>query len=303
MGIYGVDWASYQGSWPAAKGMAFVFIKVTEGESYVNPYWESQATDALSVGAVLGKYHYPHMHNNADAEVNYFLSQAKVKPGEIVVLDWEGYDANNTSVSKAEQLAYKEEFLRYLKTKLPHNPVGMYCNTDYWYNVDTTGHTGDFLWIATAGLPAGSPGIKAAWKFHQYGAGGVDKDYGNFANAAALKTWVASFAPVVTPPVVIPPVIIPPEDIVTPQDKQDIIDGVLKGMTSQPVRDGLAFADFYLLQKVFSFVPLPGTGNMQSVVNSLQTELKSILDKLDPAVVAQIVAAVETALKAVPAKV
>lgn len=234
MGIYGQDWASYQGSHPSASGLAFVFVKVTEGESYVNPYWQTQVADITSAGAVVGKYHYPHMHNSAASEVTYFLSKANFKTGEMAVLDWEGYDANNANLTNAERLAYKESFLTYLKKQLPHNPVGMYCNTDYWLNVDTTSHTGDFLWIATSGKAAGQPGIKAAWKFHQYGAAGVDKDYGNFADAAALKTWVASFAP--KPPVVVPPVIaptkpvitpIPPEDIVTPQDKQDIINGVL----------------------------------------------------------------------------
>jgi len=217
-GIYGQDWASYQGSVPSASGLAFVFLKVTEGLTYESPVWKSQKADAVSHGAVVGYYHYPHMHNSAHTEVDFFLSKVKPAIGEMVVLDWEGYDANNTSVPKSEQLAYKESYLTYMKLRVPNNPVGMYCNTDYWYNVDTTGHAGDFLWIATSGLPAGQPGIKAVWTFHQYGAAGVDKDYGNFSSQAALKAWIASFNKTIPTP---------PEDIVTPQDKKDIIDGVL----------------------------------------------------------------------------
>jgi len=299
MGIYGQDWASYQGSWPSATGLAFVFLKITEGESYVNPYWESQANDVASVKAVLGKYHYPHMHNNADAEVDYFLANAKFKTGEMAVLDWEGYDANNAGLTNAQRLAYKEEFLRYLKTKLPHNPVGMYCNTDYWWNVDTTGHTGDFLWIATSGKPAGSPGIQAAWKFHQYGAGGVDKDYGNFANATALKNWVNSFSP--TTPVTVPPVTTPSAEDDLPyteaQLRTIINSEVTKAVTSQPVRDGLAFANMYFLEHVFSFVPLTGTANVVSEVNLLQKELKAVLGKLDPSVITELQTAIQNALK------
>lgn len=295
MGIYGQDWSSYQSASPSTQGLDFVFLKVTEGLGYENPLWVQQYNDARAAGLVVGFYHYPHMHNNDRVEANFFFSKVKPKPGEMVVLDWEGYDSANTSVSHSEQLAYKEDYLKYMKSLLPHNPVGMYCNTDYWLNVDTTGHTGDFLWIATAGKPAGYPGIKAPWKFHQYSASGVDRDYGNFNNRNDLVTWTKSFLPTVTPPVTIPP-----EDVVTPQDKQDIVDGVLKGITSQPVRDALAFADFYFLQKVFSFVPMPGTGNIQSVVNSLQTELKAVLGKLDPAVVTELQNAIVNALKTVP---
>lgn len=193
MGIYGQDWASYQSTNQSVTGLSFVFLKVTEGLSYVNPKYATQRAWVEKNGLVLGVYHYPHMHNNPDAEVNYFLSKANIKPGMMVVLDWEGYDVNNRNLSPSEQLAYKEEYMRFIKSKLPHNPVGLYCNTDYWTRIDTKSHAGDFLWIATANKPAGSPGISYPWKFHQYGASGVDKDYGNFSSKADLVNWVNSF--------------------------------------------------------------------------------------------------------------
>lgn len=200
MGIYGQDWASYQTTTQSVTGLSFVFLKVTEGLSYVNPKYSAQRAWLEKNGLVVGVYHYPHMHNSADAEVNYFLSKANIKPGMMVVLDWEGYDNNNKDVSEANQLAYKEEFLKYLKAKLPHNPVGLYANTDYWLNIDKNNHAGDFLWIATANKPAGSPGISYPWKFHQYGASGVDKDYGNFASKAELVNWVNGFNKTTTTP-------------------------------------------------------------------------------------------------------
>jgi len=205
MGIYGQDWASYQTTNPSVTGLSFVFLKVTEGLSYVNPKYAAQRAWVEKNGLVVGVYHYPHMHNNPDAEANYFLSKANIKPGMMVVLDWEGYDVNNRNLSPSEQLAYKEEYMKFIKAKLPHNPVGLYCNTDYWTRIDKLSHAGDFLWIATANKPAGSPGISYPWKFHQYGASGVDKDYGNFASKADLVSWVSSFNKTTTPPVVTPP--------------------------------------------------------------------------------------------------
>ncbi|ANZ14440.1 hydrolase [Streptomyces noursei ATCC 11455] len=157
MGIWGQDWSSYQSATPDTSGLSFAFTKVTEGLSYVNPRWVSQRDHAKASGLVWGAYHYPHVGNSVQAEADYFLGQVAWKPGDMVVLDWEGYDAANQGVSRGTQAAYKKAWLRYVKGKLPHNPVGMYANLDYWRNIDTTSYAGDFLWIATAGLPVASP--------------------------------------------------------------------------------------------------------------------------------------------------
>lgn len=216
MGIQGQDWSSYQSATPDTSGLAFAFTKVTEGLGYINPRWAAQRDHAKAAGLVWGAYHYPHMANSPEAEADYFLSQVEWQPGDIVVLDWEGYDPANQGVSHARQLAYKEAWLRYVKSKLPRNPVGMYCNTDYWRSVDTTGFYGDFLWIATGGLPAGSPGIKTQWMFHQYStAGGEDHDYCPLPTAAALRTWALSFQPK-TPPTP-PPTPVPVQEDDMPQ--------------------------------------------------------------------------------------
>lgn len=193
MGIYGQDWASYQGSAPSTSGIDFFFTKVTEGMGYVNPYWKSQYAHGKAAGLAAGKYHYPHMGNAVHNEAGYFINNANIQPGDMIVLDWEGYDPNNQGVSNSAKAAYKDAWLKYVKALFPHNPVGVYCNKDYWFNVDTTGYFCDFLWIATAGDPAGQPGIKAPWKFHQYSAAGVDHDYGNFASKADLVSWIHSF--------------------------------------------------------------------------------------------------------------
>ncbi|MEV6042485.1 glycoside hydrolase family 25 protein [Streptomyces xanthochromogenes] len=196
MGIYGQDWASYQSSTPDTSGLSFAFVKVTEGLSYINPSWVSQRDHAKANGLVWGGYHYPNMGNSVQAEANYFINQVNWRPGDIVILDWEGYDAANSRVAKSTQRAYKEAWLRYVKGRLPHNPVGLYANLDYWWNVDQDGYYADFLWIATAGRAAGSPGIQANWLFHQYGeSNGLDRDYCRLGSTSELRTWALSFQP------------------------------------------------------------------------------------------------------------
>jgi hypothetical protein len=245
MGIYGQDWASYQASEPSVSGIDFVFTKITEGTGYINPKWIRQRDHTKRNGLVWGAYHYPHMANDARAEADFFLSQVAWQPGDIIVLDWEGYDAANQGVSKARQLAYKEQWLRYVKAKMPGHRVGMYCNVDYWKNVDSTGYCGDFLWIATAGRKAGEPGIQADWMFHQYGDSPVDKDYCSLPSRDALRAWATLTT------------VTPEEDTVTPEDIKAIAAAVwnhpLPNLNADGSRTGSSKEAFWWLvwQDVF----------------------------------------------------
>lgn len=187
--IQGQDWSGYQEVAPNVTGLDFAFVKITEGLSYVNPRWKTQRDQAKVHGLVWGAYHYPHMANDPKAEADYFLRQVSWQPGDIIVLDWEGYDNANVGVSNQRKLAYRDAWLKYVKGKMPDHKVGMYCNTDYWLNLDKTSNCGDFLWIATGGKPAGQPGIKSKWTIHQYSANPVDKDVADFATRADMAAW------------------------------------------------------------------------------------------------------------------
>ncbi|MFB7595772.1 glycoside hydrolase family 25 protein [Streptomyces sp. NPDC056160] len=195
MTVKGIDVSAYQSATYDTSGLDFVFTKITEGLSYINPRWAAQRNLAKARSLVWGAYHYPHMANDPRAEADYFLKQVAWKPGDIIVLDWEGYDSANTAVPKARQVAYRDTWLKYVKGKMPGHRVGIYCNTDYWRNVDTSSNCGDFLWIATAGQPAGHPGIAHAWTFHQYSANDLDHDVANFPSRAALAAWAAGTTP------------------------------------------------------------------------------------------------------------
>lgn len=290
MGIWGQDWASYQDSQPDTTGLSFAVIKVTEGLGYVNPKWKSQRDTARSAGLVVGYYHYPHMANSDRAEANRFLSIATPQPGELVVLDWEGYDAANTHVSAADQLAYKEDFLQYVKSKMPHNPVGMYCNTDYWNRVDTTGHVGDFLWIATANRAAGDPGIRASWLLHQYGGDGdIDLDYCHLGSTAELRAWAMAFA---QPPT---PIEEDPLSNFTEADLRRFMrEESLNSVISVQGRDTVAYAVCWWLQKALTGTPVPAVAGQPW--GDLLPKLTAALGQLPPAALAQLQTAVQAAL-------
>jgi len=194
--IKGIDVSDFQSATFDVSGLDFVFTKITEGLSYVNPKWVQQRNYVKGKGLVWGAYHYPHMGNDPKAEADYFLKQVAWAPGDLVVLDWEGYDKANAGVSDARKLAYRDAWLTYVKAALPGHRVGMYCNVNYWQRIDKTGNCGDFLWIATGGKLAGQPGIKAPWTFHQYSdADGLDRDVANFPTRAALADWARGTTP------------------------------------------------------------------------------------------------------------
>jgi hypothetical protein len=187
-GSTGQDWASYQDDAPSTKGLAFAFVKQTEGTGYVNPKAAAQVAHARGDGLVVGHYHYPHMAASPGAECDFFLQHAKPQPGDVLILDWEGYDAANKGVPWSRQVAYKEQFLARLDAVAPLHQHLVYCSADYLAK-DPKGQYGDGLWIATAGHPAGQPGISHTWLFHQYStAGGIDHDYTPMT-PAQLKAW------------------------------------------------------------------------------------------------------------------
>lgn len=194
-GIYGQDWSAYSPGQPGTAGLAFAFVKATEGVGWINPLYTEQKAHAEAAGLITGSYHYPHMANSAVAEAEYFLAHADTSPGQFLWLDWEGNGQGEASygLSNAELESFKNNFLAYVKARFPLTVVGVYCDKDFWLNIDTTSYCQDALWIATAGLPAGEPGISYPYLIHQYGTGsGVDLDFCPLPDKATLAQWVVN---------------------------------------------------------------------------------------------------------------
>lgn len=194
--LQGQDWSSYQSVTPPTPGLAFAFVKATEGLGYVNPKAAAQIDHGRSAGLTVGWYHYPHIANSASAEADYFLSHAAVQPGDLIALDWEWY---GQTVTDDQARAYKAAWLSRVRLKLSGHRVGLYVDRSNWTTVDQDSDCGDFLWIADV-TTVGQPRITHPWTFHQYSSqGGIDRDVANFPDAAALKAWAAGSTPTPTP--------------------------------------------------------------------------------------------------------
>jgi len=200
--IQGVDVASYQPADFPTKGIAFAFIKVSQGTSYTNPKVDEQIADAVRGKCAVGLYHFMQPGDSILAQVAYFKSRNKVKPGHIIAVDWESLNGAWPSSND------KDAMIRGLKVAYPKNRVGLYTDLDGWKTRDTSGYCGDFLWIADI-VEAGKPRITHPWVFHQYGqnANG-DQDVANFQTQAALIAWANALE---TPPPVNAPTVPTPE--------------------------------------------------------------------------------------------
>jgi GH25 family lysozyme M1 (1,4-beta-N-acetylmuramidase) len=183
--LRGIDVSSYQSSSYATEGLSFVFVKATEGRSYVNPKLAAQTKRGRDAGLVVGFYHFL-WPGNLTAQAEYFVGKAPERAGDILAVDWET-TGDGTHATNAE----KDSFIRKVKALRPDNRVILYCNRHYWLNVDTTSYAGDGLWIADY-VTAGKPRIQAKWRFHQYTSDPLDKNVADFAGKAALRQWAGS---------------------------------------------------------------------------------------------------------------
>lgn len=183
--LHGIDVSAYQSTSYDTDGLSFVFIKATEGHSYVNPRLSAQTKTARDAGLVVGFYHFLWPGDLTD-QAEYFVKHAPEKAGDILAVDWETTSAG-THASNAE----KDRFIRKVKELRPGHRVVLYSNRNYWLNIDTTSYAGDGLWIADY-VTAGEPRVKAKWLFHQYGSEPRDKDVADFTDQAALRAWATA---------------------------------------------------------------------------------------------------------------
>jgi hypothetical protein len=181
--IHGIDVSSIQPATPDLTGKDFIFVKATEGRSYVNPKQEEQAAAGRAAGAVVGFYHFL-WPGNITEQAAYFVEQCASVPGDVLAVDWESTSAG-THATCAEKDAFIKEVLR---LRGASHRVILYCNRDFWLNRDDTSYAGDGLWIADY-VTAGRPRIQAKWLFHQYTDSPLDQSVADFASRADLKAW------------------------------------------------------------------------------------------------------------------
>lgn len=194
--IHGVDVSSYQENefpltTPGGKSVDFVIIKATQGLGYTNPRLQAQLDWARKNSLSVGFYHFGDA-GDIQKQADFFHAAigVRLRPGDHLWFDWEKRDIS------CEQ---KDEWIRRIQADFPGYRVGLYCNRDFWLNLDVSSFAGDALWIADWTGTGNPPRIEAAWRIHQHTTTrGIDENVADFESRAAMKAWAGE--PVVTGP-------------------------------------------------------------------------------------------------------
>jgi GH25 family lysozyme M1 (1,4-beta-N-acetylmuramidase) len=195
----GIDVSHYQGAidWTqvAASGVRFAFAKATQGQSYTDPTYATNAAAAAAAGIVLGAYDFAQPDatpNGAILEADHFLAVAQPQPGQLLpVLDLE----TTGGLTPAQLTAWTLAWLGEVASRTGGRAM-VYTSPNGWASrmADTTaiadaGYT--VLWVAHWNVA--SPTVPAndwqghGWTFWQYSdcgsvpgiTGCVDSDWFN----------------------------------------------------------------------------------------------------------------------------
>ncbi len=75
--LHGIDASHHQGAidWPtvAGSGIAFAYLKATEGTGFVDPRFAEHRREALAAGVRVGGYHYFQLCTDGAAQARHFL--------------------------------------------------------------------------------------------------------------------------------------------------------------------------------------------------------------------------------------
>ncbi|GIH14002.1 GH25 family lysozyme [Rugosimonospora africana] len=132
---FGVQWAT-----EAAAGSQFVYVKATEGTTYVNPYFVRDSADARAAGRYVGAYVYARPdRGNPIGQAEFFLRHIqRVRDGRTLVpfvdLEWP-YAAVKTNscynLNPAQLRAWIHAFIGRLEAGIGRKPM-IYTNAHWW---------------------------------------------------------------------------------------------------------------------------------------------------------------------------
>jgi GH25 family lysozyme M1 (1,4-beta-N-acetylmuramidase) len=183
-GALGVDVADYQHAGGAAidwsqvagAGYKFAFIKATEGDYYVNPYYASDLAQAKAAGLYATGYHFaiPNVSSGA-SQADYavanggYAADGRTLPLALDI-EYNPYGAECYGMSPAQIVSWVSAFTAEVQRVTSQLPI-IYTTADWWNTCtdDSTAFGADPLWVA--GYVSGNPPMPAgwgSWTFWQY---------------------------------------------------------------------------------------------------------------------------------------
>ncbi len=167
----GIDVSGWQGnidySEVASSGIEIVYMKASEGTSFVDPYFNQNYTNAKANGLKVGFYHYLTARSNSEAvaEANFFVSTISgMIPDCRLAMDFESFGSLS-----AEEI--NEIGLTFMQTveSLSGKEMVIYSDTSNASNIFGGGLTNYPLWVAQYEVEEPTPnGNWDSWVGWQY---------------------------------------------------------------------------------------------------------------------------------------
>lgn len=193
----GIDVSGWQGNINYAEvknsGIEIVYMKSSEGRSFVDPYFNQNYTNAKANGLKVGFYHYLVARSNEEAieEARFFVSVISGKePDCRLAMDFESF--GNLSVEEINQIGIT--FMTAVQN-LSGKEVIIYSNTNDARNIFSGELTNYPLWVAQYEVREPTPNGKwstwAGWQYTSTGevagiSGHVDRN--KFTEQVLLNT-------------------------------------------------------------------------------------------------------------------
>ena len=188
--LKGVDVSHYQGTidWLKVKaaGMGFAFVKVTDGESWVDPCCHLNTVGARAAGLTVGAYHFFRPLDDAKTQAQHFIDTVDLLGGPfLVALDVEDCGDDWDQFTHQQIAEMVNTWLDTVQAAFRTAPF-FYTNQPFADKYLTMVATGVYpLWLARYAqkVPAGWQNYKV-WQESESGAvdgipGKVDLDYAN----------------------------------------------------------------------------------------------------------------------------
>ena len=172
--IHGIDVSHYQGTvdWQqvAEAGMAFAFVKATQGASGVDSQLGVNWPGVKAAGLLRGAYHFYQPGDDPQQQAEHFLSVVSLEPGDLLpVLDIETLGSQTAS----EIVQGIGIWLTTVQAAIGRAPI-VYTAPGFWNGLGTQQFGMYPLWVAEYGCS--SPKIPAgwtSWDFWQYSESGA----------------------------------------------------------------------------------------------------------------------------------
>jgi lysozyme len=171
--LVGVDVSHYQGlvEWNlvAKHGVAFAFIKATQGERTVDGQYTQNWQSSKKAGLLRGVYHYFDPSIDALKQANHFITTTNKDFGELPpVVDIEAFEDNNA----VDIIHALKIYLTKIEKVAGCRPI-IYTTHGFWNSLNSNGFSQYPLWLADYAKQAQLPKGWKKWLFWQFKSQGV----------------------------------------------------------------------------------------------------------------------------------